>query len=90
MGARGDRRRKNATRNMLDRKYWIGSKELVEETKVKQGISANGRRIDEKRDGLCVLRERSMRYNADSDPENGALTVKNAFFWDYYCANSAI
>ena len=40
----------------------VGSKEFVEETKVTQGISAKGRRIDEKPDGLCVLRERSMRY----------------------------
>lgn len=35
----------------------VGSMEFVEETKIKLGISAKGRRIDEKPDGLCVLRE---------------------------------
>jgi hypothetical protein len=59
----------------------VGSKEFIEEMKVKQGISAKGRRIDEKPDGLCVLRETSAPYNADFDPEIGALTAENAFFW---------
>jgi len=61
----------------------VGSKDFVEETKVKQGISAKGRRIDEMPDGLCALRETSVPYNADFDPENGALSAENAFFWDY-------
>ena len=43
----------------------VGSREFIEETQVKQGISAKGRRIDEKPDGLCVLRETSVPYNAD-------------------------
>ena len=62
----------------------VGSMEFVEETKIKLGISAKGRRIDEKPDGLCVLREEGVPYNADFDSENEALSAGNAFFWDKY------
>jgi REP element-mobilizing transposase RayT len=62
----------------------VGSKEFIEETKVKQGISAKGRRIDEKPDGLCVLRETSVPYNADFDPEIGALRAETAFFLKHF------
>ena len=62
----------------------VGSKEFIEETKVKQGISAKGRRIDEKPDGLCVLRETSVPYSAAFDPEIGALRAENAFFLKHF------
>jgi hypothetical protein len=65
-----------------ERKF--GSKEFIEETKVKQGISAKGRRIDEKPDGLCVLRETSVPYSAAFDPEIGALRAENAFFLKHF------
>jgi putative transposase len=62
----------------------VGSMEFVEETKIKLGICAKGRRINEKPDGLCVLREDGVPYNADFAPKSEALSAENGFFWDNY------
>lgn len=60
----------------------VGNMEFIEETKLKLGISAKGRRIDALPDGLCALREESEPYGADLAPKNKALSAVNAFFWD--------
>jgi len=45
---------------------------FIEETKIKLGINAKGRKIDEQPDELYVLREDSAPYNADFAHENEA------------------
>ena len=61
----------------------VGSKEFVEETRIKQGIFAKGKRTDEKLDGFCVLKEEGVSHNADFAHKNEALSAENAFFWDF-------
>ena len=61
----------------------VGSKEFVEETRMKQGIFAKGKRTDEKTDGFWVLKEESETYNADFAHKNESLRAESAFFWDF-------
>jgi REP element-mobilizing transposase RayT len=60
----------------------VGSQNFIEETKTRLGIKAKGRRVEGHPEELCVLREESVPYNAVFAPENDALRVENAFFWD--------
>jgi putative transposase len=55
---------------------------FVEETKVKLGIKAIGRRVEAPRKDLYVLREDSVAYNAVFDPKKGLLSSENSYFWD--------
>ncbi len=60
----------------------IGSSSFVEETKVKLGIKAIGRRVEEPRQDLYVLREEPIAYNTVFDHQKGLLSSDNSHFWD--------
>jgi REP element-mobilizing transposase RayT len=60
----------------------IGSSSFVEETKVKLGIKARGRRVKEQRKDQYVLREEPVAYNSVFDPQKGLLSSDNSYFGD--------
>ena len=60
----------------------IGSSSFVEETKVKLGIKAIGRRVEAPRQDLYVLREEPIAYDTVFDPQKGLLRPENSYFWD--------
>ena len=60
----------------------IGSSSFVEETKVKLGIKAIGRRVKEQRKDQYVLREEPVAYNSVFDPQKGLLSSDNSYFLD--------
>jgi putative transposase len=60
----------------------IGSSSFVEETKIKLGTKAIGRRVEEQRNDQYVLREEPVAYNTVFDPEKGLLSSENSYFWD--------
>ena len=60
----------------------VGSLKFIEETRVRLGINAKGRRIEEQPEGSFMLREESAPYNAVFATQNEALSAENAFYWD--------
>jgi len=59
----------------------IGSASFVEETKVKLGIKAIGRRVEERKEDQYVLREEPVAYNGVFDPKKWLLSSENSYFW---------
>lgn len=59
----------------------IGSSSFVEETKIKLGIKAIGRRIEEQRNDQYVLREEPVAYNSVFDHQKRLLSSDNCYFW---------
>ena len=51
-------------------------------SKVKLGIKAIGRRVEEQNKGQYVLREEPLAYNGVFDPQKGLLSSENSYFWD--------
>ena len=60
----------------------VGSSSFVEETKVKLGIKARGRRIEEQQEDRFVLREEPAPYNGDFHPQKGHLSSENSYYLD--------
>ena len=50
--------------------------------KVKLGIKAIGRKIEEQNEGQYVLREEPIAYDTVFDPQKGLLRPENSYFWD--------
>ena len=71
----------NQRENCWTESIAIGSASFVEETKVKLGIKAIGRRVEEQNEGQYVLREEPVAYNGVFDPQKGLLRTKNGYFW---------
>ena len=61
----------------------IGSSSFVEETKIKLGIKAIGRRVEELRNDQYVLREEPVAYNSVFGHQKGLLSADNSYFWDH-------
>jgi hypothetical protein len=50
--------------------------------KYRLGIKGTGRRIEAQQFDRCVMREESVTYNADFSTQDGALSLKNRYFWN--------
>jgi hypothetical protein len=61
----------------------IGSVSFVEEIKVKLGIRAIGRRVEEQKEDQYVLREEPVAYNGVFDHQKWLLSLDNRCFWDF-------
>ena len=72
----------NQRENCWTESIAIGSASFVEETKVKLGIKAIGRRVEEQNEGQYVLREEPVAYNGVFDPQKGLLSSENSYFLD--------
>ena len=59
----------------------VGSKKFVEATVEELGIRAKGRDVKLVNGGY-ELREPDNSYSSDFDPENEALSNKNAYYWN--------
>jgi putative transposase len=66
----------------------IGSSSFVEETKIKLGFKASGRRIEEQQGDRFVLREAPEPYGVDICPQKGYLSSENGYYWDASGFNS--
>lgn len=65
--------------------YWtesiaVGSSQFVENTKVKLGLKARGRKVFENND-VFELREAIVPYNAHLHAENDLLSYENMYYW---------
>ena len=60
----------------------IGSSSFVEETKIKLGIKAIGRRVEEQRNDQYVLREEPVAYSSAFDLQKGLLSTDNSYIRD--------
>lgn len=60
----------------------VGSSSFIDETKVKLGIKAKGRRIEEQQEDRFVLREAPEPYGVDYYPQKGLLRSENSYYWD--------
>jgi hypothetical protein len=54
---------------------------LKKRFKIKLGIKAIGRRVEEQNEDLYVLREEPAAYNTVFDHEKGLLSSENSYFW---------
>ena len=68
--------------------YWsesiaVGTREFVEETKVKLGYKVHGRKI-EPHDEMYVLRETRNSYNTVFEPQKHRLRLGNGHYWRKY------
>jgi putative transposase len=61
----------------------VGSKEFVKETKAKLRIRAAGRKIHETGEQF-ELKEAALSYNANLEPKNAIIDVKNTYYWKVY------
>lgn len=77
----------NRRENCWSESIAIGSSSFVEETKVKLGIKAIGRRVEEQMKDQYVLREEPVAYNTVFDPQKGLLSLDNCYFWDFNSYN---
>jgi putative transposase len=73
------------TKNYVRESKWsqsiaVGSKNFVENIKLKLGIRAKGRKVGESEESYH-LREAQAPYNSDFTPENSGLSAKNTYFW---------
>ena len=60
----------------------IGSSSFVEETKIKLGIKAIGRSVEERKEDQYMLREEPVAYNSLFDHQKGLLSSDNSCFLD--------
>jgi putative transposase len=60
----------------------VGSASFIDETRIKLGIKASGRRVEEQLEVRFVLREAFEPYGADYYPQKGLLRSENSYFWD--------
>ena len=60
----------------------VGSSGFIEETRVKLGSKAIGRRIEEQQEDRFVLREAPEPYGIDFNPKKGLLSTENSYYWD--------
>ncbi|MCP4374546.1 MAG: transposase [Deltaproteobacteria bacterium] len=65
----------------------VGNRQFVDETKVKLGFKAHGRKVVKSNDKL-VLKEPHAPYNARLDTEKDLLRYENMYFWDENVMNS--
>jgi len=75
------------TKNYVRESKWsqsiaVGSKNFVENIKLKLGIRAKGRKVGKSEESYH-LREAQAPYNSDFTPENSNLSAKNTYFWRY-------
>ncbi|ODS33041.1 MAG: hypothetical protein SCARUB_01803 [Candidatus Scalindua rubra] len=59
----------------------VGSMSFVEETKLKLGYKAQGRKVVECNDKF-VLRELTVPYNTHHSPKKGLLRPENSYYWE--------
>ena len=67
----------------------VGSRSFVEETKLRLGIKAVGRRSQEQKTSQFVLKEDFSPYNTGFTPEKVVLSPESAYFWDFNSVYSA-
>ena len=65
----------------------VGNRQFVEDTKVKLGLKAQGRKVLEKNDKF-VLKEPYAPYNVHLDTEKDLLRSENMYYWDENVINS--
>ena len=65
----------------------VGSSSFIEETRVKLGIKARGRRIEQQEDRF-VIREELAPYSTVFDQQKGHLSPKNSYYLDVSLSNS--
>ena len=74
---------RNQRENCWTESIAIGSSNFVEETKIKLGIKAIGRRVEGRKEDQYVLREEPVAYNSVFDPQKGLLSSDNSYFLDF-------
>ena len=60
----------------------VGSASFIDETRIKLGIKASGRRIEEQQEDRFVLREAPEPYGVDYYPQKGLLRSENSYYFD--------
>lgn len=65
----------------------VGNRQFVEDTKVKLGLKAHGRKVIESKDKF-VLKEPYVPYNIHYDTEKEHLRPENIYYWDENIMNS--
>jgi REP element-mobilizing transposase RayT len=65
----------------------VGSSQFVEDTKVKLGLKARGRKVVENND-VFELKEPIAPYNAHLHTENDLLIHENMYYWEGSIINS--